>query len=395
MFAAIGALLLMVAAAGWRLTLGREEPAAGPGGPGGGGAAMAQARPGGGGPGGAGGAPGGGRATPVSVATVAVRPFSDRIEALGAAKARQSVTLTSNTTEQITRVLFTSGQYVRQGQVLVQLEAGEQQADVLQAQANLRQAERDLARQRTLFQRGFVAQARLDDAQAGVEAARAQVAAQRARQGDRVIRAPFSGTIGLSDAAPGQLITPGTSIATLDDLSVIRVDFTVPERFLKTLRAGQPITAAADAMGEAPVQGRIERIDTRVDPATRAVTARAEFANPGGRIKPGMLMRVSIPQGLRQSPAVPEAAVVFESDAAFVYRIAQRGQGSVAQQAPIRIGAREGGFVEVAEGFRPGDRIVADGVNRVQPNQPVRVAAPGPGAGGRPGAAPPAGARPT
>ena len=193
LFAALAAVALMVLAGGWRLATAREE------GPGGGAP--------GAGPGGGGGGPGG-RATPISVVQVQSRPFSDSIDALGVAKARQSVSITSSATEQITRVNFTSGQAVRRGQVLVQLEASEQAADVLQAQANLRQAERDLARQRTLFQRGFVAQARLDDAQAAVDTARAQLAAQQARQGDRVIRAPFSGVIVLSDAATGQLFNP-------------------------------------------------------------------------------------------------------------------------------------------------------------------------------------------
>ena len=363
---------LMVLAGGWRLATAREEEGGGGGGPGGGGP--------------------GGRAVPVAATQVQLRPFTDRIEALGEAKARQSVTITSNTTEQITRVLFSSGQSVRAGQPLVQLEAGEQQATVLQAQATVLQAQRNFERQRTLFQRGFVAQARLDDAQAVLDTARAALAAERARQGDRSIRAPFSGVIGLTDAAPGQLITPGTPIATLDDLSVIRVDFEIPERFLGTIREGLPIEATADAFGQEVFRGRIARVDTRIDPATRAVTARAEFANPDARIKPGALMRIAVEQGVRQSPAAPEAAVQFEGDSAYLFKIAAQGERTIAQRADIRTGAREGGYVELIEGARAGDRIVANGLNRVQPNQPVRVGGPG-GESRQAGAGPPAGAR--
>ena len=378
LIAAVAIVALMVLAGGWRLATAKDEQAGGPGGAGG--PPATGGRPGGGGP-------GGGRATPVSATQVELRTFSDRIEALGEAKARQSVSITSNASEQITRVFFTSGQFVRTGQTLVQLEAGEQAADVLQATAGLRQAERDLARQRTLFERGFVAQARLDDAQAAVDTARASVAAQQARQGDRVIRAPFSGVIGLSDAAPGQLIAPGTEIATLDDLSVIRVDFQVPERYLNVLRVGLPVEASTDALGQESFRGQIAKIDTRVDPGSRAITARAEFANPGQRIKPGMLVRVAVQQGSRQSPAVPEAAVQFEADTAYLFKIAQQGERSVAQRTTVRTGARADGFVEVLEGVQPGERIVGDGVNRVQPDQPIRVAAPGGAAGARPGGA--------
>jgi membrane fusion protein (multidrug efflux system) len=148
----------------------------------------------------------------------------------------------------------------------------------------------------------------------------------------------------------------------------------------------------------------ISRIDTRVDPATRAVTARAEFANPGGRIKPGMLLRVGVEQGTRESLAVPESALLFEGDSAFVYVAAPGGGGGGregagrgapregaaapagrrgaggglrAQRRPVEIGAREGGQVEIVAGLAPGDRIVADGVNRVNPNQPLRPAGSG------------------
>ncbi len=383
LLAALAVLVLMVAAAGWRLTLGREPPQGGPGGGGGPGSARAQT-PGGGAPGR--GGPGGGRPTTVTVAQVLARPFADRIDALGVAKGARSVTITSNTTEQITRVLFTSGQAVRTGQVLVQLEANEQAADVLNATANLRQAQRDYARQKQLFDKGFVARARLDDAQAAVDTARAQLGAQNARAGDRTIRAPFSGVIGLSDAAPGQLIAPGTEIATLDDLTSLNVDFQVPERYLTVLRQGLPIEAVADAYPDQAIPGRISRIDTRVDAATRAVTARATFANPGARIRPGQLMRISVVQGERASPAVPESAVQFEGENAFVFRVAQReGGGASAQRAPVRTGAREGGFVEIVEGLRLGERIVENGLNRIQPNAPIIVA--GAGAGGPPRAA--------
>lgn len=408
LFAALAAVGLMLLAAGWRLTLGKPEAEGfgGPGGPGGGGGAQAATRggPGGGagGPGGAGrGGPGGGRGSAVAVALIQPRVFSERLEAIGEAKARQSVSLTSNTTDQIVRVMFTSGQYVRRGQTLVQLEANEQQATVLQAQANLRQAERDLARQRTLFQRGFVAQARLDDAQAAVDTAQAQLAAQRAVAGDRTIRAPFSGVIGLSDAAPGQLITPGTEIATLDDLSVIRVDFTVPERYLGVLRAGLPVAAQTDAFPQETFRGQIAKIDSRVDPATRAVTMRAELPNPSGRLKPGMLLRVAVEQSSRTSPAAPEAAVQLEGPTAYVFKLAQRGRMTIAQRADVRIGARQDGFIEILGGVNVNERVVANGLNRVQPNQPVRVAGPE-GAGARPGSAaggaapsarPPGGAR--
>ena len=389
--AAAAALLLMAAAGVWKLFLASEKAEAG-GPPGGGG--------------------GGGRAAAVTLINPQTRPFAVRIEALGQAKARQSVTITSDTTELITRVLFTSGQYVRRGQTLVELKAEEQGAEVVRAQAALGQARRDYERWRQLGERGFAPRAEIENRQAAVQEATAALRAVQARRQDRLIRAPFSGVIGLSDAAPGQLVNPGAAIATLDDLGTIYVDFDIPERHLGVLRTGLMIEATADAFENETLRGVISRIDTRVDPNTRAVTARAEFANPGARIKPGMLLRVSVEQGARQSLAVPESAVIFEGETAFVYVAAPgggrgagpaarngarpqaqggRGGGSGlrAQRRPIEPGAREGGFVEVVAGLAPRDRIVADGVNRINPNHPLRPARAGGGRAAAPGRAAP------
>jgi len=394
--AALAALLLMAGAGVWKLFLAPDTAEAQAGGGGGGGGGPPSA-------GGRGGGPGGGRAAVVRVTTPEVRAFEDRLQALGQAKARQSVTITSDTTELITRVLFTSGQRVSRGQTLIELKAEEQGADVARAQASLGQAQRDYQRFAELGRRGFAPRAEIENRRAAVQEAQASLSAVQARRQDRLIRAPFAGTIGLSDAAPGQLVNPGAAIATLDDLGAVFVDFPVPERYLGALRAGQPVEAVADAYPNEPLRGTIARIDTRVDPNTRAVTARAAFANPGERIKPGMLLRVGVVQGARQALAVPESAVLFEGDAAFVYAVAPRaaegepggdqatagagrggsaGGGLAAQRRPVETGARQGGLVEIVSGLRAGERIVADGLNRVNPNQPVRIAG-GSGAGSR------------
>lgn len=217
---------------------------------------------------------------------------------------------------------------------------------------------------------------------------------------------------------------------------MIRVDFPVPERFISVLHEGLAIDATADAYPNVTFRGRIAKLDTRLDPATRAVTARAEFPNPDQRLRTGMLLRVKIDQAVRNSLAAPETAVVFESGDAYVLVIApappqqgagqggggppggrpaaaggqaaQRGQGGprlIALRRVVQTGLTQNGFVEICAGLQPNDRIVADGTNRVRPNDPIRIAGAGPGgaASGPPGAPrpggpgqgqPPAGTRP-
>lgn len=329
-----------------------------------------------GGPGGPGGGPGGqGRAVEVTPVTVEPRNFTNRIEVLGVAKGRESLTVTSATTELITRVLFRDGQWVKKGAPLVQLQAREEEAGVFQARAAVMQAQRDYNRWKQLADKGFASPAKLEEEALDLNTAKATLAAAEAREGDRVIRAPFSGVVGLSDVTAGTLINPGARIATLDDISVIRVDFPIPERFLPMLSQGQPIEARADALPNELFVGRIALLDSRVDERTRAITARAEFPNPGFKIRPGMMIRVSVQQGGRVAPSAPESAIQFEADTAFAYRLASQDGRTTAQRVTVRRGANEDGFVEILEGLQVGDRIVATGLNRVQPNATVCVAA--------------------
>jgi len=409
--AALVVLAVMVVAGGFKVL---TKTSAGAGGQ----AAMAQGGGPGGMPQGKGGANrrGGGFGGPtmVSVAVIQPRTFEDTIEVLGVAKGRQSVTLTAATTQLVERVRFSDGQRVPRGAVLVELKDTEQDAGLAQSQAREVEAKRAYNRYKTLGDQGWASKAQVDQYEAAWRAAQADVAAAKARQNDRTIRAPFAGVVGLSDVAPGALVNPGAPIVTLDDVSVMRVDFQVPERYLSQLREGQTLLATADAYPGETIGGRIAKLDTRVDERTRAITARAEFPNGSGKLKPGMLVRVGISRGQRTNPSAPESAVSVQGDGAFVYvlhsRPAGQGQGqgqeqgqggTMVEQRPIVTGSRQQGFVEIVDGVKPGERIVADGLNKIQPGQPVRVAG-GPRAAatvGRPeikaSNSVPAGARPT
>lgn len=374
-FFLVGAIVilgLMVVAGGWKLTLGKKQ---GPGGPGGG--AMAAQK----GPGGPGGGRGGmGGPAPVKLVGAQSKVFTDAIDVIGVAKGRQSVTLTAAATQLVEKVRFSDGQFVPKGAVLIELKATEQSAGLAQAQARMVQAQRDFDRWKKLADQGYASKTALDQREATYLAAKADVDAARAREADRTIRAPFAGVVGLSDIAPGSLINPGAPVVTLDDVSAVRVDFAIPDRYLASVREGQPIVARVDAYPGEAINGRIQKLDTRIDEQTRAITARAEFPNPSGKLKPGMMMRIAIARGQRQVVAVPEAAVSVQGDSAFVYVIKREGEQSKAEQRPVLTGVRQDGLVEIRDGLQAGEQIVADGLNKVQPGQPVRVLAAGQGA---------------
>ena len=379
---ALAVLLIMLVAGGLKLASAKNSA------PGRGGQSAQHAPPGGPGARKSGGGGLGGPAQ-VSLATLQMRTFTDEIEVLGVAKGRQSVTLTAATTQLVDKVRFSDGQSVPRGAVLVELKDTEQDAGVAQAQAALVQADRAYQRYKTLGQQGWSSKAQIDQYEAAYKSALANVNAAKARQNDRMIRAPFAGVVGLSDITPGALVNPGAPIVTLDDLSAVRVDFQVPERYLAQVREGQAITAKVDAYPGQTINGRIARLDTRIDERTRAITARAEFPNPQRRLKPGMMVRVGVARGVRQGVSAPESAVSVQGDSAFVYVLHTVEKRTMAEQRPVLTGVRQNGFVEITDGVKAGEKIVADGLNKVQPGQPVRVVGarpPGASAGARPAA---------
>lgn len=302
---------------------------------------------------------------PATVTTLQVRPvrWSDELKALGTANARESVTITASVSQTIASVEFDSGQYVRKGQPLVTLVQGQQAASVAQAQAQLRNAEQLYERNRKLADQQLISRADLDTQRAALEAARAQVATQRATVADRVIRAPFSGVLGLRLVSAGSLVTPGTPITTLDDVSLIKLDFTFPESALSQLAVGQRINARSDAWPGETFVGTVASIDSRVDPVSRAITVRAEIPNADGRLRPGMLLDVGVERAARATLAIPELALQQNGTQASVFRVEP---GNKVKEVPVKIGSRRFGEVEVVSGLKPGDRIVVEGTVKLR-----------------------------
>jgi membrane fusion protein (multidrug efflux system) len=196
-----------------------------------------------------------GGATPVAVHDVALYPFADVVEALGTARANESVTITAKVSDVIARLEFDSGDAVEAGQILVELADAEEAAGLSEARATLRETARDVERIRDLTERGVAPRSRLDEAVAANERARARVTGIEARVADRIIRAPFSGVVGLRNVSVGELVRPGDVIAQLDDASVIKLDFTVPERFLSVIEPGLNVQAVSAAFPDEVFDG--------------------------------------------------------------------------------------------------------------------------------------------
>lgn len=310
------------------------------------------------------------RTVTVTAETIRMRPWSDTLQALGTVKARESVVVTAKVSETVQRVHFDSGDVVPAGAPLVTLSGQAQQAGLAEAQAAANEAQQLYQRQSELAEQQLIARSALDSQRATRDSARARVAQVRAEIGDRTIRAPFAGVLGLRQVSPGSLVTPGTAIATLDDTARVYVDFPVPESMLANLAAGQSLTGRSVAYPGRDFDGIVSTIDARIDPATRAVTVRGDFANPDRALRPGMLMQVSLHRPEREALLVPEISIVQVGNSTFVYRIAADGS---AERVDVKIGARRDGLAEVTSGLKPGERIVVDGTGKLRPGSKVAV----------------------
>lgn len=304
----------------------------------------------------------------------AVRPashiFRDEIQAVGSARANEQVTLAANVTERIERLLFDDGMFVHRGQLLAVLSNAQEQAALAGARANAAEAASQLERVSSLSQQGFATRALLDQQRAALGEARATEASVQAQIGDRMIRAPFSGYLSLRNISAGAVVTSGTPLVTVSDISRIKLDFTVPETQLAQLKPGLPIRAYASAFPDDPITGTISVIDPVIDPNSRAVMVRATLPNPGNRIKPGMLLTVRIETGQRSAPALPEIAVMSEGETRYVYTIDREHK---AKRAPVKTGLRDSGFIEVS-GLPDGALVISEGVVKVSEGRTVRLA---------------------
>ena len=328
--------------------------------------------------GGASGGPGGfgGTQGPVGVllTTIAERPFAQDMEAIGNARANEAVDVTAKVSNRITAIRFREGERVKAGDVLVEFDSEQARANLAEAQAALDESLSQFNRSRELFATKALSEAQLDQIKATLSANEARVAGARSQLNDTIIRAPFAGTVGLRQVSAGSFVSPGTVITTLDDISVIKLDFSVPEVFLSSLRDGMEITARTSAYPSEQFKGKVSSIDSRLDPVSRAVTVRARIGNEDRRLKPGMFMTVQLRRAEASALLIPEQAVVPEGDRQFVFLV----RDGKALRTQVTLGRRRPGEVEVVEGLNSGDVIISEGIQKVRDGSPVKaLAAPG------------------
>ena len=318
-------------------------------------------------------------ATPVVLGQVEQRQFVPQIEALGTARALESVLVTARVSGRIVSIDFKEGARAAANQPLVRLEDDEERAELKAAEAEAEQAQARHARLTELSGKGLVSRDQLEEQSQVLKSAQARLELARVRLEQRAVRAPFAGVLGFRQQSLGSLVQPGSPIVTLDQVEQLRIEFSVAEALLGDVAPGAVVEIRAAAWPERLFKGKISTVDTRVDEITRAARVQALLDNKDGAIKPGMLLTVRAQGRARKALFVPEAAVAPENARQFVWRVAD----DKAEKVAVALGARLTGSVEVSHGLAAGDRVVVEGQTQLRPGRPVReVAAPGAAAPG-------------
>ncbi|MEM9620695.1 MAG: efflux RND transporter periplasmic adaptor subunit [Pseudomonadota bacterium] len=305
---------------------------------------------------------------PVTIAvSIAEQEIWDAsLNAVGTITAVRGVELTSETSGEITRIEFDSGDKVTAGQLLVVLNDEIEQASRQNQIASLDLAQILFERDQSLIEQKSIPQSQYDRSRADLERARAQLSETEARLANKRIEAPFTGTMGIRRVDVGDYVSPGTVIATLQDHTELEIDFTVPARHAPKLRAGLPVGVRVDAFVDRTFQAVVTAVDARIDPNTRNVLMRAKLTEVEGLL-PGMFAVLDVDLGDRQQVvSIPETAMTYALQGNTVYVVEPTESGDLTANARVvEAGTVRNGKIAILDGLRPGDRVVSVGQNKL------------------------------
>lgn len=312
------------------------------------------------------------RAEPVKVAKV-----SDDVSAVGSLMAEESVIIRPEIDGRIVGLHFQEGQATSAGTRLVTIDSTEYEAQAAAVRADLKTEEQRLVRTKELHQQNFISKDALDVQIGAVDRLKARLAEAESRVAKTVIRAPFSGIVGLRQVSPGAYVKAGTDIVRIENVSSIKVDFRIPENYLSKIRPNQEILVRLDAYPGEEFRGRVYAVEPVVEERTRTIAMRARIPNKGFKLKPGMFVRVAVTMENRPNAIViPEQAIWPQGKDSFVFRVVD-GKAALTK---VEIGNRQPGSVEILKGLGANDMVVTDGQIKLRDGAPVAVIAAPPAA---------------
>ena len=309
----------------------------------------------------------------VYVVDVKKESYTDKMEALGTLQANEQVTLSASITEIVQAIYFEDNQRVKKGELLVKLDTREELAELAEEEATLKEATQQFNRLKPLAAQGATSKSALDQSNMQVDTAKARIKAIKARMELRHIRAPFDGIVGLRNISVGSLVQTSSVITTIDDDSIMKLDFTIPSLYLGSIAIGAEIVARSKVFSNRIFKGTISAISSRIDPISRSVTVRALINNKSRILKPGLLMHVEIDANKREEIVIPELCVISNNTQNSVYVVQKQNGMTSVEQRNIEIGGRKHGYVEVLSGLKEGEQIVSHGIVKLKPGSKIKI----------------------
>lgn len=306
--------------------------------------------------------------TAVEASKVSVETVTIEATAVGTLLSDESVIVRPEIAGRIVGIHFQEGAPVEKGQLLFALDDSLYVAELADARARLDLAKRNFERARDLLSRGAGTARARDEGEAGFETARAAVELARVRAEKSRIHAPFAGIAGLRLVSVGDYVTVGEDLVNLEAIDPVKVDFSVPERYLGSLATGQTVRVTADAFPGRQFEGIVYAMNPQIDPAGRSINVRARIGNTERTLRPGLFVRVKLELERRENAIViPEQALIARGGDMFVYRVVD-GKAVMTQ---VTIGQRKFGEVEILEGLSAEDTVVAAGHMKLREGAPV------------------------
>jgi len=309
------------------------------------------------------------RVVAIKMTPVILTDFIESVEAVGTARANEQVVITSKYSDLVDEIFFDDGQQVKKGAVLVKLNNQQEVAKVNELRANLSESKAHLKRLTELLASRATSKSLVEQQGAKTKAIEAQLVSARARLNDLTIRAPFSGVLGFREVSKGAYIDAGNAITSLDDLSIIKVDFHLPERLLTHIHVGQQVSAANTAYRNKEFIGKITAIDSRIDSSTRSIKVRANISNEALKLHPGMLLNISVLLQVEKILQLPESSIIPIENVHYVF---VENEGKAVRKA-IKIGRRHPGVVEVVSGLAEGEQVVVEGALKLREGSSVSI----------------------
>ena len=298
------------------------------------------------------------------------------IKSLGLLKAKQSIDIAANASDSIKAIYFRSGQMVKRGDLLLTLNDTEEQASLQESFALENETLAQYQRVKKAVKLNTVTQSLVDEKYREWRTAIAKRKVMEAMIADRKITAPFSGQLGFSSYAVGASLSEGTSIVTLDDISEMKLDMAVPNRFLSDLKIGQTVTLKSPAYPNQNFTGKLSALSPRLQADTRLLQVQALIPNPNGLLKTNMMVEAQIQLPNNKQLTIPNTALLMLGDKEFVYRLmATKDNLYKAEKIVVESGEIGSKNSEILSGLNSGDLVVSQGVMKVNAKVPVKVKA--------------------